>query len=97
MGQGDLNDGTRALTAAHSCARPAQRLRRTSGGGLLVYGRRIPKAELFARIDAVDASTIRAVCQKFLMDQDIAVAAMGDLQDFPDYNWLRRRTYWLRY
>lgn len=28
------------------------------GRSLLVYGRRIPKAELFARLDAVDASTV---------------------------------------
>jgi hypothetical protein len=25
------------------------------------------------------------------------VAAMGDTQFLPDYNFLRRRTYWLRY
>jgi hypothetical protein len=29
-----------------------------------VYGRRIPKAEMFARIDAVDADTVRAVADR---------------------------------
>jgi hypothetical protein len=29
------------------------------GRGLLVYGRRIPKAEIFARLDAVNAETIK--------------------------------------
>ncbi len=29
--------------------------------------------------------------------QELAVTAMGDTQFVPDYNWLRRRTYWLRY
>lgn len=29
--------------------------------------------------------------------QDVAVAALGDTQFLPDYTWLRRRTYWLRY
>lgn len=29
------------------------------GRGLLVYGRRIPKAEIFARLDAVTAETIK--------------------------------------
>ena len=64
---------------------------------LLVYGRRIPRAELCARIDAVDAATVKAVANKFLLDQDIAVSMMGNTQFVPDYTWLRRRTYWLRY
>lgn len=67
------------------------------GRQLLVYGRRIPKAELFARIDAVDADTIQQVADRFVYDQDLAMAAMGDTQFVPDYVWLRRRTYFLRY
>ncbi|PSC75779.1 putative mitochondrial-processing peptidase subunit beta [Micractinium conductrix] len=67
------------------------------GRNLLVYGRRLPKAELFARIDAVDADTVKAVAQRFILDQDVAIAAMGDTQFLPDYTWMRRRTYWLRY
>ncbi|GLC43073.1 hypothetical protein PLESTF_001205200 [Pleodorina starrii] len=67
------------------------------GRELLVYGRRIPKAEMFARIDAVDANTIRAVADRFIYDQDMAVASVGDVQFMPDYNWFRRRSYWLRY
>lgn len=34
-----------------------------------MYGRRLPKAELFARIDAVDGATIRAVADRFIYDQ----------------------------
>ncbi|XP_059449707.1 probable mitochondrial-processing peptidase subunit beta, mitochondrial [Corylus avellana] len=64
---------------------------------LLTYSRRIPFAELFARIDAVDASTIKRVANKFIFDKDIAIAAMGPIQGLPDYNWFRRRTYWNRY
>lgn len=67
------------------------------GRQLLVYGRRIPKAEMFARIDAVDAGTIKAVADRFIYDQDLAICAMGDLQNLPDYTYFRRRTYWLRY
>ncbi|KAF8399575.1 hypothetical protein HHK36_015442 [Tetracentron sinense] len=67
------------------------------GRQLLTYGRRIPFAELFARIDAVDASTIKRVANRFIFDRDIAIAAMGPIQGLPDYNWFRRRTYWLRY
>lgn len=67
------------------------------GRQLLTYGRRIPFAELFARIDAVDASTIKRVANRFIYDRDIAIAAMGPIQGLPDYNWFRRRTYWNRY
>ncbi|XP_030953362.1 probable mitochondrial-processing peptidase subunit beta, mitochondrial [Quercus lobata] len=67
------------------------------GRQLLTYGRRIPFAELFARIDAVDASTIKRVANRFIWDKEIAIAAMGPIQSLPDYNWFRRRTYWNRY
>ena len=42
------------------------------GRQLLAYGRRIPKAEMFARIDAVDGETIRAVADRFIYDQVIS-------------------------
>ncbi|KAK4270167.1 hypothetical protein QN277_023246 [Acacia crassicarpa] len=67
------------------------------GRQLLTYGRRIPFAELFARIDAVDASTIKRVANRFIYDRDVAISAMGPIQGLPDYNWFRRRTYWNRY
>ncbi|XP_042502928.1 probable mitochondrial-processing peptidase subunit beta, mitochondrial [Macadamia integrifolia] len=67
------------------------------GRQFLTYGRRIPFAELFARIDAVDASTVKRVANRFVFDRDVAIAAMGPIQGLPDYNWFRRRTYWLRY
>ncbi|GMH27579.1 hypothetical protein Nepgr_029422 [Nepenthes gracilis] len=67
------------------------------GRQLLTYGRRIPFAELFARIDAVDSNTVKRVANRFIFDRDIAIAAMGPIQGLPDYNWFRRRTYWLRY
>jgi processing peptidase subunit beta len=67
------------------------------GRDMLVYGRRLSKAELFARIDAVDASVVRTVADRFFYDQDVAVSAVGDVQQLADYNSFRRRTFWLRY
>uniref|UniRef100_A0A383V9I9 mitochondrial processing peptidase n=1 Tax=Tetradesmus obliquus TaxID=3088 RepID=A0A383V9I9_TETOB len=75
----------------------SQHVAESIGRELLVYGRRIPKAEMFARIDAVDADTVRAVADRFIYDQDVAIAAVGDTQFLQDYNWFRRRTYWIRY
>eukprot|EP00955_Chlamydomonas_euryale_P058079 356968-Chlamydomonas_euryale.AAC.23 len=66
------------------------------GRELLVYGRRLPKAELFARIDAVDAETVRAVANRFIYDQDMAIAAAGDTSAMPDYDWFRKRSYTMR-
>lgn len=65
------------------------------GRQMLVYGRRIPVAEWFARIDAVDSTAIRRISNKYIYDREIAVAAMGPIHDLPDYNWLRRRTFTL--
>ncbi|KAL3624047.1 hypothetical protein CASFOL_032863 [Castilleja foliolosa] len=67
------------------------------GRQLLTYGRRIPYAELFARIDAVDVNTIKRVANRVIFDRDLAIAASGPIKGLPDYNWFRRRTYWLRY
>ncbi|KAF2586435.1 hypothetical protein F2Q70_00037870 [Brassica cretica] len=67
------------------------------GRQLLTYGRRIPTAELFARIDDVDASTVKRVANKYVYDKDIAISAIGPIQDLPDYNKFRRRTYFNRY
>ncbi|GMJ16239.1 hypothetical protein like AT3G02090 [Hibiscus trionum] len=67
------------------------------GRQLLTYGRRIPIAELFARIDAVDPSTIKRVANRYFYDRDIAISAIGPIKELPDYNWFRRRTYWNRY
>jgi processing peptidase subunit beta len=67
------------------------------GRQLLVYGRRVPLAEMFARIDAVTPADVQAAFARFVCDQDHALAAIGDTQNLPDYVWFRRRSYQLRY
>jgi len=75
------------------------------GRQVLTYGRRLPMEELFARIDAVDAAAINSAASNYIDDQDLAFVSIGPKEDpkaspkrtVPDYNWLRRRTYWLRY
>lgn len=63
----------------------------------MAHGRPVPLAEMFARIDAVDAETIKETAKKFINDEDHALAAVGSIYELPDYNWIRRRSYWLRY
>jgi processing peptidase subunit beta len=67
------------------------------GRQMLTYGRRMTPAELFARVDAVETDDVRTAARAFIDDKDVAVAAVGNVHELPDYNWLRRRTYWLRY
>lgn len=67
------------------------------GRQMLTYGRRMTPAEIFARIEAVDASAVREVANRIINDQDHALAAIGPIHELPDYNFLRRRSYWLRY
>merc|ERR1719263_824177 len=65
------------------------------GRQLLTYGRRLTPAEVFARIDAVDADAVRATAMQFIHDQDLAIAATGPIHELPDYTWHRRLTYWM--
>ena len=53
------------------------------GRQLLAYGRRIPKAEMFARIDAVDGDTIRAVADRFIYDQ-VGIVLMVETSSKPN-------------
>lgn len=64
---------------------------------LLVYGRRIHPSEAAARLDAVDAGAVKKAMRRFCNDADLAMAALGPVWELPDYTWLRRKTYWLRY
>ena len=67
------------------------------GRQMLTYGRRMTPAEIFARIDAVTTDDIKATAAKFINDEDHALAAVGGIFELPDYNWIRRHSYWLRY
>eukprot|EP00542_Grammatophora_oceanica_P015280 CAMPEP_0194045890 /NCGR_PEP_ID=MMETSP0009_2-20130614/18723_1 /TAXON_ID=210454 /ORGANISM="Grammatophora oceanica, Strain CCMP 410" /LENGTH=476 /DNA_ID=CAMNT_0038690927 /DNA_START=33 /DNA_END=1463 /DNA_ORIENTATION=+ len=67
------------------------------GRQMLTYGRRMTTAEIFSRIDAVSTADIRATAAKFINDEDHALAAVGGIYELPDYNWIRRHSYWLRY
>lgn len=66
------------------------------GRQLLTYGRRIPHHELESRIDAVDAETIKKVCTRYIYDRCPAVAAVGPIEELPDYQRIRSGMYWLR-
>jgi processing peptidase subunit beta len=67
------------------------------GRQVLCYGRRVPIDEMFARIDAVDESTVMRVASEYVFDREMAVSSMGPVGYLPDYNWMRRRTYWTRF
>ncbi|KAK1415999.1 hypothetical protein QVD17_31787 [Tagetes erecta] len=67
------------------------------GRQLLDYGRRIPLAEFFARLDAVNVATIKRVANKYIFDQDIAIAAFGPVKLLPDHSWFRSRTSMLHF
>ena len=67
------------------------------GRHMLSYGRRIPLAESFARIDAIEAADVQRVLEKVIWDQELAFAGMGpNLKYVFDINGLRRGTFWNR-
>ncbi|MCI4375381.1 hypothetical protein PGIGA_G00108900 [Pangasianodon gigas] len=67
------------------------------GRHVLNYGRRIPLAEWDAKIDAVTPKIVRDVCSKYIYDKCPAVAAVGPIEQLPDYNRMRSAMYWLRF
>lgn len=67
------------------------------GRQMLVYGRRMTPVEVFSRIDALTTEDVKAAASKVINDKDHALAAVGGLHELPDYNWIRRHSYWLRY
>lgn len=67
------------------------------GRQLLTYGRRMTAAEVFSRIDAITVDDIKATAAKVINDQEHALAAVGGIHELPDYNWIRRHSYYLRY
>lgn len=67
------------------------------GRQVLAYGQRVSLEEWNARIDAVSAKTLRDVCSKYIYDKCPAVAAVGPIEQLPDYNRIRSAMYWLRF
>jgi processing peptidase subunit beta len=66
------------------------------GRQMLCYDRRLPLHELEARIQSVDAETIKEVCMHYIYDRCPAVAAVGPVEQLPDYTRIRGSMYWLR-
>ncbi|XP_067006905.1 mitochondrial-processing peptidase subunit beta [Anabrus simplex] len=66
------------------------------GRQMLCYNRRIPLHELEARIESVTAQNVRDVAMKYIYDHCPAVAAVGPVENLPDYNRIRSSMYWLR-
>jgi len=77
--------GSSASCAAHN------------GSQLMNTSRVHSAAESFARIDAVTVADIKAAANKYINDEDHALAAVGPIFELPDYNWIRRRSFWHRF
>ena len=65
------------------------------GRQMLCYNRRIPIPELEARVDAVNAETIREVYTKYIYDKSPAIAAVGPIEQLPDFNQIHSNMCWL--
>ncbi|XP_035725315.1 mitochondrial-processing peptidase subunit beta-like [Vespa mandarinia] len=66
------------------------------GRQILCYNRRIPLHELEMRIENVTAKTIHEVGMKYIYDTCPAIAAVGPVENLPEYNCIRSRMYLLR-
>uniref|UniRef100_A0A8W7PPI2 Mitochondrial-processing peptidase subunit beta n=1 Tax=Anopheles coluzzii TaxID=1518534 RepID=A0A8W7PPI2_ANOCL len=66
------------------------------GRQLLCYNRRIPVHEMEQRIDSVTAAKVREVAMKYIFDRCPAVAAVGPVENLPDYMRIRSSMHWTR-
>lgn len=61
------------------------------------FGRRVSRDETIARIAAITTADVKHTANNVINDEDHALAAIGPIFELPDYNWIRRRSYWQRY
>ncbi|KAI0698459.1 Metalloenzyme, LuxS/M16 peptidase-like protein [Cytidiella melzeri] len=59
------------------------------GRQLVTSGRRMTPQQIENAVDAVSPADIKRVAQKYLWDQDIAIAALGPIDGLLDYNRIR--------
>lgn len=67
------------------------------GRQMLTYGRRMHPSEVVARIDAIDAAGVKNTATRYFYDRCHSLAAIGPIYELPDYDWIRRKSYFLRY
>ncbi|XP_053970446.1 mitochondrial-processing peptidase subunit beta [Hylaeus volcanicus] len=63
------------------------------GRQILCYNRRIPLHELEARIDSVTAKNIHDIGMKYIYDQCPVIAAVGPIENLPDYTITRSKMF----
>jgi len=59
------------------------------GRQMLTYSRRIPLAEIDARIEAVTPSVLKRVVGEYVYDRDPAVVSLGATEGMPDYTLIK--------
>jgi processing peptidase subunit beta len=69
----------------------------TVASQIQTIGRVMSLAEALARVDALTMADIKTTAGEVINDQDHALAAIGGIHELPDYNWIRRHSYMLRY
>ncbi|CAD7946256.1 unnamed protein product [Amoebophrya sp. A25] len=60
------------------------------GRHLLVYGRRIPPAEMDARLSAITVDDVKRVARQYLHGNEISVTALGPIDDMPSLGEIKR-------
>nr|XP_039256029.1 mitochondrial-processing peptidase subunit beta-like [Styela clava] len=63
------------------------------GRQMLCYGRRIPWPEMTMRIQQIGTQDVKDAMQKYVYDQDPAVAAIGPTEALPMYTNIRAKMY----
>ncbi len=69
----------------------------TMAAQIQTIGRVMPLVEVLARVDALTMADVKATAGEVINDQNHTLAVIGGIHKLPDYNWIRRHSYMLRY
>ena len=57
----------------------------------------MPLAEALARVNTLTMVNVKATAGEVINNQNHVLAAIRGIHELPDYNWIRRHSYMLRY
>ena len=69
----------------------------TMAAHIQTIGGVMPLVEALARVDGLTMANVKVTAGKVINDQNHALAAIGGIHELPDYNWIHRHSYMLRY
>lgn len=94
----EIRQGKNALLTKLICEREGSAKNANSiASDVLRFGRRVTLEEWAERINRVNSTKIRELCEEFIWDRCPVVAAVGPVENLPLYEEIRMKMSWFKY